>query len=122
MALDGWRVFIWDDGVVDPRFARMPATVGLAAGGPSLRDAVASLELPAKSVVAGTLLAILYGWPVSFAANIFLDFGPGTLAAILGACALVGSVGSFGITAWDQRRWQRARDRLSDHADPPPWK
>jgi hypothetical protein len=122
MARDGWRVFLWDDGEVDARFARTPAAVGLAAGGPSLRETVASLELPAKSIAAGTLLALLYGWPIAFAANIFMDFGPRTLAVILAACALVGSVASFWITAWEPSRWQRSRERLSDHADPPPWK
>ena len=122
MALDARRVFDWDDGAVDRRFALRPVTVGLAAGGPSFRETAARLELPAKSVLAGSLAALLYGAPVLFIANIFTGFGPRMLAAVLGAGALVGSLATWRITAWEQRRWQHDRDRLSDHADPPPWK
>ena len=76
MALDGWRVFDWDDGVVDTRFALRPVAVGLAAGGPSFRETAARLELPAKSVLAGSLAALLYGAPVLFIANIFIGLRP----------------------------------------------
>ena len=122
MAIDGRRVFDWDDGAVDRRFALRPVTVGLAAGGPSFRETAARLELPAKSVLAGSLAALLYGVPVLFLANIFLGFGARLFAEILAAAALVGSLASWRITAWEQRRWLHDRDRLSDHADPPPWK
>jgi hypothetical protein len=122
MARDGWRVFLWDDGVVDPRVALKPVAVGLAAGGPSFRETVAVLELPAKSVAAGSMGALLDRAPVLFVANIFLGFGARLFAAILGATAFVGSLATWRITAWEQRRWQHDRNRLSDHADPPPWK
>ena len=122
MAIDGRRVVDWDDGAVDRRFALRPVTVGLAAGGPSFRETAARLELPAKSVLAGSLAALLYGVPVLFLANIFLGFGARLFAEILAAAALVGSLASWRITAWEQRRWLHDRDRLSDHADPPPWK
>ena len=95
MARDGWRVFLWDDGVVDPRFALKPVAVGLAAGGPSFRETVALLELPAKSVAAGSMAALLYGAPVLFIAKIFLGFGARLFAAILAAAALVGSLASW---------------------------
>lgn len=122
MAIAGRRVFDWDDGAIDRRFALRPTTVGLAAGGPSFRDTIASLELPAKSAVAGSLAALLYGVPVLFVAKIFLGFGGRVFAAILGTAAFGASLASWRITAWEQSHWQRERDRLSDHADPPPWK
>jgi hypothetical protein len=122
MALDGRRVFDWDDGAVDRRFALRPAAVGLAAGGPSFRETVALLELPAKSVAAGSMASLLYVAPVLFVAKIFLGFGARLFAAILGIAALVGSFASWGITLWEREHWQRERDRLSDHADPSPWK
>ena len=122
MARDGWRVFLWDDGVVDPRLALKPAAVGIAADGPSFRETVALLELPAKSVAAGSMAALLYVAPVLFVAKIFLGFGARVFAAVLGTAALVGSVASWWITTWERRHWQRERERLSDHADPPPWK
>jgi hypothetical protein len=122
MARDGWRVFLWDDGVVDPRLALKPTAAGLAAGGPSFRETVASLELPAKSVAAGSMAALLYCAPVLFIAKIFLGFGARLFAAILTGAALAGSVTSWWITTWERRHWQRERERLSDHADPPPWK
>jgi len=115
-------VFLWDDGVVDPRVALKPVPVGLAAGGPSFRETIALLELPAKSILAGSLAALLYGVPTLFIANIFAGFGSRIFAAILGAGALVGSLATWRITTWEQKRWQHDRDRLSDHADPPPWK
>ena len=115
-------MFDWDDGALDRRFALRPVTVGLAAGGPSFRETAARLELPAKSVLAGTLAALLYGVPVLFLANIFLGFGPRLFAEILAGGALVGSLASWQITVREQRRWPHDRDRLSDHADPPPWK
>ena len=69
------------------------------------------LELPAKSVLAGSMAALLYGAPVLFIANIFAGFGSRMFAAILGAGALVGSLATWRITAWEQRRWQRDRER-----------
>jgi hypothetical protein len=122
MALDGRRVFDWDDGAVDRRFALRPVTFGLAARGPSFRETVAVLELPAKSVVAGSMAALLYGTPVLFATKIFIGFGARMFAAVLGSVALVCSLASWGMTAWERNHWQRERERLSDHADPPPWK
>jgi phage-related minor tail protein len=122
MARDGWRVFLWDDDVVDPRVALKPVTIGLAAGGPSFREAVAALELPAKSAAAGILAAVLYGAPVLFIANIFLGLGARLMGAILAAAAFVGSLAAWRITTWERGNWQRERERLSDHADPPPWK
>jgi hypothetical protein len=122
MAIDGRRVFDWDDGALDRRFALRPATVGLAAGGPSFRETVAGLELPAKSIVAGSLAALLYGVPVLFVAKIFLGFGGRLFAGILGTAALVASLATWRITARERSHWQRERERLSDHADPPPWK
>ena len=122
MAIDGRRVFDWDDGAVDRRFALRPVALGIAAGGPTFRETVALLELPAKSVLAGTLAALLYGAPVLFAAKLFTGFGSRMFAALLGAGALAASVVSWSVTAWERGRWQRDRDRLSDHADPPHWK
>ena len=69
MAIDGRRVFDWDDGAVDRRFALRPVAFGVAAGGPSFRETVALLELPAKSVLAGSMAALLYGAPVLFVAK-----------------------------------------------------
>ena len=122
MAIDGRRVFDWDDGALDQRFALRPVTVGLAAGGPSFREIVAAMELPAKSVVAGSLAALLYGAPLLFVAKIFLGFGARLLATMLALAALIASVASWRITRWELRHWQRERERLSDHADPPPWR
>ena len=122
MAIDGRRVFDWDDGALDQRFALRPVTVGLAAGGPSFREIAALLELPAKSVVAGSLAALLYGAPLLFVAKIFIGFSARLLGAILAATALLASLASWRITVWEQRHWQRERERLSDHADPPPWR
>ncbi len=121
MARDGWHVFDWDYGDFDPRFARKPVTVGLAAGGPSFRETVASLELPAKSVLAGSMAAALYVTPVLFVAKLFLGFGARLFAAVLGSVALCSLV-SWGLTAWERGHWQRRRSGLSDHADPPHWK
>ena len=122
MALDGRRVFDWDDGAVDRRFALRPVAFGVAAGGPSFREAVAVLELPAKSALAGSMVALLYGAPVLFVAKLFLGFGARLFAAVLGASALVCSLAGWATTAWEQGHWQRRRERLSDHADPPHWK
>ena len=122
MVLTGRRVIDWEDGAVDRRFALRPVAVGLAAGGPSFRESVALLELPAKSVLAGSMATLLYGTPVLFVAKIFTGFGARVFAAVLGTVALVCSLASWWMTAWEQRHWQRRRDRLSDHADPPPWK
>jgi hypothetical protein len=122
MVLTGRRVIDWEDGALDRRFALRPVAGGLAAGGPSVREIVALLELPAKSVVAGGMGALLYGAPVLFMAKIFTGFGARAFAAVLGTAALVCSLASWGITAWERRHSQRRRDRLSDHADPPPWK
>jgi hypothetical protein len=122
MPLDGRRVFDWDDGAVDRRFALRPAAIGVAAGGPSFRDTVVLLELPAKSVVAGSMAALLYVAPVLFVSKIFLGFGARMFAGVLGTAALVGSCASWAITMWERKHWERRRDHLSDHADPPPWK
>jgi hypothetical protein len=122
MAIGGRRVFDWDDGAIDRRFALRPSAVGLAAGGPSFRETLAVLELPAKSVVAGSMAALLYGVPVLFVAKIFLGFGGRTFLSVLAAAATVGSLASWRITARERAHWQRERERLSDHADPPPWK
>ena len=122
MARDGWRVFLWDDDIVDPRVALKPVAVGLAAGGPSFRETVAALELPAKSAAAGILAALLYGAPVLFIVNIFLGLGGRLIGAILAAAAFVGSVATWRITTRESAHWERERERLSDHADPPPWR
>ena len=115
-------MFDWDDGAIDRRFALRPVTFGVAAGGPSFREAVAVLELPAKSVLAGSMAALLYGAPVLFAVKIFAGFGARVFAALLGTAALVFSLASWATTAWELRHWERERERLSDHADPPYWK
>jgi hypothetical protein len=78
--------------------------------------------LPAKSAAAGILAAVLYGAPVLFIANIFLGLGARLMGAILAAAAFVGSLAAWRITTWERGNWQRERERLSDHADPPPWK
>ena len=122
MAIDARRVFDWDDGAIDRRFALQPVGIGLAAGGPSFRETMAVLELPAKSVVAGSLAALLYGVPVLFIAKIFVGFGGRMFVAILGAAALVGSLATWRITERERSSWERERQLLSDHADPPPWK
>jgi hypothetical protein len=122
MAIDGRRVFDWDDGAVDRRFALRPVTFGVAAGGPSFRETVALLEPPAKSVLAGSMAALLYGAPVLFAAKLFAGFGSRVFAALLGTAALACSLASWALTSWEQKRWPRERERLSDHADPPHWK
>jgi hypothetical protein len=122
MAIDARRVFHWDDGAIDRRFALRPVTFGLAAGGPSVRETFAVFELPAKSALAGSMAALLYGVPVLFVAKIFLGFGGRLFAAILGTAAFVGSLATWRIAIWERRHWQRKRERLSDHADPPPWK
>ena len=122
MAIDGRRVFDWDDAAVDRRFALRPVAFGVAAGGPSFRETVALLELPAKSVLAGSMAALLYGAPVQFAVKIFAGFGARVFAALLGTAALVFSLASWATTAWELRHWERERERLSDHADPPYWK
>ena len=70
MAIDGRRVFDWDDGAIDRRFALRRVSFGVAGGGPSFREAVALLELPAKSVLAGSMAALLYGAPVLFAVQL----------------------------------------------------
>jgi uncharacterized protein with GYD domain len=87
MAIDGRRVFDWDEGAIDRRFALRPAAFGVAAGGPSFRETVALLELPAKSVLAGSMAALLYGAPVLFAVKIFSGFGSRVFAALLGTAA-----------------------------------
>ena len=122
MAIDARRVFDWDDGAIDRRFALQPVGIGLAAGGPSFRETMAVLELPAKSVVAGSLAALLYGVPVLFIAKIFVGFGGRMFVAILGAAAFVGSLATWRITERERSSWERERQLLSDHADPPPWK
>jgi hypothetical protein len=73
MAIDGRRVFDWDDGAIDRRFALRPVAFGVATGGPPFRETVAVLELPVKSVLAGSMAALLYGAPVLFAVKIFAD-------------------------------------------------
>ena len=115
-------MFDWDDGALDRRFALRPSAIGLAAGGPSFRETVARLELPAKSLVAGCLGAVLYVAPVLFIAKIFVGFGGPASAAVLATAALAGSLASWAITVWEQRREPREREHLSDHADPPPWR
>jgi hypothetical protein len=122
MAIDGRRVFDWDDGAIDRRFALRPVVFGVAAGGPSFRETVALLELPAKSVLAGSMAALLYGAPVLFAVKIFSGFGSRVFFALLGTAALVCSLASWATTVWERRHSQRRRERLSDHADPPHWK
>jgi hypothetical protein len=122
MALDGRRVFDWDDGAADRRFALRPVAFGLAAGGPSFRETVALLELPAKSTLAGSMAALLYGAPVLFTAKLFAGFGGRLFAALLGAVALACSLASWALTSRERRHWPRERERLSDHADPPHWK
>lgn len=122
MAIDGRRVFEWDDGAIDRRFALRPATLGLAAGGPTFRETLGLLELPAKSALAGSLAALLYGVPVLFVAKIFLGFGGRVFGAILGVAAFAASVATWRVTAWERDHWEAERERLSDHADPPPWR
>jgi hypothetical protein len=122
MAIAGRRVFEWDDGALDRRFALRPVVVGLAAGGPSFRETVARLELPAKSAFAGSLAALLYVTPVLFAVKIFVGFGSRLFAAVIGAGALVGTVASWAISAWERRHWEARRGELSDYAEPPPWR
>ena len=84
MAIDGRRVFDWDDGAIDRRFALRPVAFGVAAGGPSLRETVALLELPAKSVLAGSLAALLYGAPVLFVGE---DLQPASARACSPRCS-----------------------------------
>ena len=115
-------MFDWDDGAIDRRFALRPVAFGLAAGGPSFRETVALLELPAKSALAGSMAALLYGAPVLFAVKIFTGFGGRVFAALLGTAALVCSLATWATTARERSHWQRERERLSDHADPPHWK
>ena len=119
MAIDARRVFDWDDGAIDRRFALRPVAVGLAAGGPSFRETMAVLELPAKSVVAGSLAALLYGVPVLFVAKIFLGFGGRMFVAILGAAALVGSLATWRITERERSNWERERRALVRPRRPP---
>ena len=115
-------MFDWDDGAIDRRFALRPVAFGVAAGGPSFRETVAVLELPVKSVLAGSMAALLYGTPVLFAVKIFAGFGGRVFAALLGTAALVCSLASWAATVWERRHWEREREQLSDHADPPHWK
>ena len=121
VAQDGWRVFDWDYGDFDARFARRPLSYGGAAGGPSVREALASLELPAKCAVAGAFIALLYGWPVLMVASIFGALSSRVFAAVLAAAALVGSVACWVVSSLERRRWAQ-RDRIPDWVDPPPWK
>lgn len=121
MAHDGWRVFDWNYGDFDARFARRPAAYGVAAGGPSVREALASLELPAKSAVAGTLVALLYAWPVLMVASIFGALSSRAFAGILATVMVVSSAVCGVITSRERRKWQQ-RDRLPEWVDPPPWK
>jgi hypothetical protein len=122
MARDGWRVSeYWDYVDFDARLARKPAVYGVAAGGPSVREVLAWLELPAKSAVAGTMIALLYVWPVLMFARIFGIFSSRVFGAILALAALVSSVGCWAVTSIEQRRW-RNPDRLPEWVDPPPWK
>ena len=122
MALDGRRVFDWDDGAIDRRFALRPVSFGVAAGGPSFRETVALLEPPAKSALVGGMAALLYGAPVLFAVKIFAGFGARLFAALLGTAAVVLSLASWATTAWERGHWQHRREQLSDYADPPHWK
>jgi hypothetical protein len=66
VAIDGRRVFDWDDGAIDRRFALRPLAFRVAAGGPSFRETVALLELPAQSALAGTMAACsLASWALT---------------------------------------------------------
>ena len=122
VAQDGWRVFDWDYGDFDARFARRPVAHGVAAGGPSVREVLAYLELPAKSLVAGTCIALLFAWPVLMIAAIMGAIGSRVFGAILAAVALVSSVVCWVVTSFERRRSTQQRDRLPDWVDPPPWK
>jgi len=122
MARDGWRVFDWDYGVVDPRFARKPVLVGAAAGGPTAREVLARLEVPAKSALAGTMITVLFGWPSLLIAKIFGGFGSRAFGAALGAVAVVSSLACWAVTSFEQRTVEQRREHVPDHADPPPWK
>jgi len=122
MAQDGWRVPDWNYGDVDARFARTPVAFGVAAGGPSVREVLASLVLPTKSAVAGTIIALLYAWPVLMVAMIFGAFSSRVFWAILALVAVVSSVACWAVSSVERRRWARQEDRLPDWVDPPPWK
>jgi len=122
MAQDGWRGFDWDYGDFDARFASRPVAYGVAAGGPSVREALASLELPAKSAVAGTFIALLYAWPVLMVASIFGALSSRVFGFILAALAVVSSVVCWVVSSFERRRCARQRDRLPDWVDPPPWR
>jgi hypothetical protein len=77
--------------------------------------------LPVKCAVAGTFIALLYGWPVLMVASIFGALSTRVFAAVLAAAALVGSVACWVVSSLERRRWAQ-RDRMPDWADPPPWK
>ena len=115
-------MFDWDYGDVDPRFARKPVLVGAAAGGPTVRDVLARLELPAKSAVAGTMIAVLFGWPSLLIAKIFGGFSSRAFGAALGAVAVISSFACWALTSFERRSLERRREHVPDHADPPPWK
>jgi hypothetical protein len=122
MAWDGWRVFDWDYGDFDDRLARRPASYGAAAGGPSIRETVAWLELPTKSAVAGTLIALLFAWPPLMVARIFGALSSRAFGVIIVLVAVVSSVGCWAVTCFERRTCARQWERLPDHEDPPPWK
>lgn len=122
MAQDGWRVFDWDYGDFDARFARSPLVYGVAAGGPTVREALAFLALPAKGAVAGTFITLLYAWPLLMVASIFGVLSQRVFGAILAAMAVVSSVACWVVASFERHRWARQRDRLPDWVDPPPWK
>ena len=122
MAQDGWRVVNWNYGDFDARFARAPVSYGVAAGGPSFREAAAWLELPAKSAVAGTLIALLFAWPVLMVARFFGAFSARAFGVMLALVAFISSIGCWAVSSAERRTWARRRERLPDHEDPPPWK
>ena len=112
MARDGWRVFDWDYGDLDDRFARRPASYGVAAGGPSIRETVAWLELRTKSAVAGTLIALLFAWPPLMTARIFGALNSRAFGVVIALVAVVSSVGCWAVTCFERRAGERQSERL----------
>jgi hypothetical protein len=106
----------------DDRFARRPASYGVAAGGPSIRETIAWLELPAKSAVAGTLIALLYAGPPLMIARIFGALSSRAFSVVVPLVAVVSSVGCWAVTRVERGTRPRQWERLPDHEDPPPWK
>ena len=80
------------------------------------------LGLAGLSLLVGAMAALLYVWPVLLLTTIVAGMRATVFWPVLAGGAVLASLVTWAITTREKRHWAENWHKVSDWADPPPWK